>query len=201
MIVERADASVVTADDSTVDHDAMRHEAFENLDLLYTVARLITGSRRTAVDVLPTVMVSAYRQWYQRPVETRPLVWMLGLLVEHLRRLGVASHAPSLAAAATTSPHAPGTEPSPFVVRQAILGMRADHREVLALSDVAGLTYREVGTVLHIQRAEVQGRLYRARAELRSTLNFQLPGVSSSTGFRHKIAGMPTQISDEVPTS
>jgi RNA polymerase sigma-70 factor, ECF subfamily len=59
--------------------------------------------------------------------------------------------------------------------------LRPEHRAVLVLRDVEGLSYEEVGRVTEMPIGSVKGRLHRAREELidllrRNTYDWELPG-------------------------
>jgi RNA polymerase sigma-70 factor (ECF subfamily) len=59
-------------------------------------------------------------------------------------------------------------------------GLRPEHRVVLVLRDVEGLSYEEIATVTESPLGSVKGRLHRARAELidvlrHNTYDWELP--------------------------
>jgi RNA polymerase sigma-70 factor (ECF subfamily) len=59
--------------------------------------------------------------------------------------------------------------------------LRLEHRAVLVLRDVEGLSYEEIGDVTETPIGSVKGRLHRARQELidllrRNTYDWELPG-------------------------
>lgn len=59
-------------------------------------------------------------------------------------------------------------------------GLRIEHRTVLVLRDVEGLSYEEIADVTDTPIGSVKGRLYRARGELaealrRNTYDWELP--------------------------
>ena len=59
---------------------------------------------------------------------------------------------------------------SAFAVRQALAVISHDHREILALVDVSGLTYEEASSVLDIPKGTVMSRVSRARQALIAVL-------------------------------
>jgi RNA polymerase sigma-70 factor (ECF subfamily) len=58
-----------------------------------------------------------------------------------------------------------------LAVRQAFMQLGKDHRDVLALVDIAGFTYEETATMLSIPRGTVMSRVARARAALVRSLS------------------------------
>jgi RNA polymerase sigma-70 factor (ECF subfamily) len=53
-----------------------------------------------------------------------------------------------------------------LAVRQAFLLLSKDHRDVLALVDIAGFSYDEAATLLDIPRGTIMSRVSRARSAL-----------------------------------
>ncbi len=60
-------------------------------------------------------------------------------------------------------------------VRRAIDGLEPDHRAVVVLRDVEGLSYEEIAEVVGASRAAVKSRIHRARETLASRLKDLLP--------------------------
>lgn len=61
-----------------------------------------------------------------------------------------------------------------------IRGLRPEHRAVLVLRDVEGLSYEEIGAITEMPLGSVKGRLHRARDELiellrQNTYDWELP--------------------------
>ena len=55
-------------------------------------------------------------------------------------------------------------------VRQAIAELNAEHREMILMRDIQGLSYDEIGEILELEAGTVKGRLFRARAALKKIL-------------------------------
>jgi RNA polymerase sigma-70 factor (ECF subfamily) len=53
------------------------------------------------------------------------------------------------------------------LLRQQLMAMRQDHREIILLRDYHDLSYCEIAEVLAVPRGTVMSRLHRARLELR----------------------------------
>lgn len=163
--------------------DEFRVATFGELDVVYTVARLISGSTTWAKNALSTVMLSAYRRWPSRPPEIRPRVWMLTMLVDYLERVGAASIAAGFAEPETEAEPTDTEEGLSLVaLRHAIQGMALQDRVVLTLSDVASLSHDDVGKVLEVRREHVRRRLLGARARLQRSLNVDSASLSAVGG-------------------
>lgn len=162
-----------TSDVAVLEYGDFRREAFAELDLVYTVARLIGGTSGELDNALPAIMLMAYRTWSERPPELRPRAWMLGLLIDHLKADDpelLKSRGEDAVSSESPEDSHDGT-PSTLLVRRAIREMCFEDREVLALCDVAQLRYDEAGTVLGLSRSEIKDRLYGARERLHARIN------------------------------
>jgi len=56
-------------------------------------------------------------------------------------------------------------------VQEKMLLLPESYRTILCLSDIAGLSYEEIGEVLQITRGNVKARLHRARMKMKEILN------------------------------
>lgn len=142
----------------------------DHLDRLYSVALTLCGAREPAEDLV--------QETYAR-VLARPRLLRgdddLAYLVRALRNTWIsqgraAARRPVtrplpddlevLPGAASLEPHA---RLEADRVRQVILALPEQLRDVLLAVDVAGLSYRDAGRALRIRKATVTGRLHRAR--------------------------------------
>lgn len=172
---------------------AFRQFVVPELDVLYGIAMRLTRNPEDAEDVVQETLLRAYRA-IDRFDGQYPRAWLLtilrntninrarkrtpDLLIDEERTLGVLP--------------APGTDGRDDGVEETVLGripddavvdalrrLSPDHRAVVALVDIDGLTYQEAADVLGVPVGTVMSRLHRARNRLRSRLERAgyLPGA------------------------
>ncbi|MDX1659692.1 MAG: sigma-70 family RNA polymerase sigma factor [Nitriliruptorales bacterium] len=162
---------------------AFRDYVLPELDVLYGVAMRLTRNPHDAEDLVQETIYRAYRA-LDRFDGRYPRAWLLtilrntninrirkkkpDLLYDEERTFG------SLAAAGADGREGPAETaleriPDDEVV-EAVKALSDDHRAVVALVDIDGLTYREAAEVLDVPIGTVMSRLHRARKKLRSRL-------------------------------
>ena len=159
-------------------------EALPHLDTLYRVALRLTADPTLAEDLVQDTMLKAYRSWQQYRPGTNARGWLLTILrntfINDYRRR---KHEPVAMDLEAVEPHAlyrsiQDTDPegnffSQIVdakVIQAIDDLPTEFREVLALSDIEGMSYAEISETLKIPIGTVKSRLFRARRQLQADL-------------------------------
>jgi RNA polymerase sigma-70 factor, ECF subfamily len=159
-------------------------EALPHLDALYRVALRLTADPSQAEDLVQDTMLKAYRSWRQYRPGTNAKGWLLTILrntfINDYRRR---KHEPIAMDLDAAEPHAlyrsmqesdpEGTFFSQIVddkVIEAIDALPPDFREVLALSDIEGMSYGEIAETLKIPVGTVKSRLFRARRQLQAGL-------------------------------
>jgi RNA polymerase sigma-70 factor, ECF subfamily len=159
-------------------------EALPHLDALYRVALRLTADPSQAEDLVQDTMLKAYRSWRQYRPGTNAKGWLLTILrntfINDYRRR---KHEPIAMDLEAVEPHAlyrsmqesdpEGTFFSQIVddkVLEAIDALPPDFREVLALSDIEGMTYSEIADTMKIPVGTVKSRLFRARRQLQAEL-------------------------------
>ena len=158
-------------------------EVLPELEVLYRVARRITGDGHDAEDVVQETLIRAYRA-IDRFDGRYPRSWLLTIL-RNVNRSRFRRRRPDLlddedrTFAVLAADGADGRDgpaetvaegmPDPRLV--AALGdLSTDHRAVIAMVDVEGLSYAETAEVLGIPVGTVMSRLHRARTRLRRRL-------------------------------
>lgn len=159
-----------------------REQVLPELDMLYCVALRLTGSPPQAEDLVQDTLVKAYRA-FDRFDGRYPRDWLLTIL-RNSRSNDLRKRSPDLLEAevagqlpdggpdgdrdATVSQAMAG-QLSPQV-RDAVAALSANHRAVLILVDLEGLTYREAAEVVEVPEGTVMSRLHRARRRVRIEL-------------------------------
>jgi RNA polymerase sigma-70 factor, ECF subfamily len=162
--------------------DRFREQVLSELEVLYRVARRMTRSPGEAEDLVQDALLRAYRG-FDGFDGRYPRAWLLTILRNtHINRLRkrrpdllddeVAQRVPAPGADGRqdgTSERALHDEFDPLV-REALAGLSANHRAVIALVDLDGLSYQEAADVLGVPVGTVMSRLHRARRKVRAEL-------------------------------
>lgn len=159
-------------------------EALPHLDALYRVALRLTADATLAEDLVQDTMLKAYRSWRQYRPGTNAKGWLLTILrntfINDYRRR---KHEPVAMDIEAVAPHAldrsiAETDPEGSFFAQivddkvieAVDALPTEFREVLALSDIEGMSYADIAKTLQIPVGTVKSRLFRARRLLQATL-------------------------------
>jgi RNA polymerase sigma-70 factor (ECF subfamily) len=152
---------------------------------MYRLAYLLVGTAADAEDVLQETWTGVYkslkrfegrstvRTWLTRILTTQVALW------RRKRRGGVISLDESPQAQADALPgrqHSASRNSDWQADLQAALErLTSDHREVIVLREIQGLSYDEMAEALRVPRGTVESRLHRARGELRKLLQAYVP--------------------------
>lgn len=169
--------------------------AFERLveryrDLVVRVAARIVG-REEAEDVAQDSLLRAFHRLDKFRHEAPFRSWLLRIVhntaLNHLaRRVPTpVEEVPEVEEGMTSSERSPARNLEERERRDRLAvkltQLRPQHRSVLVLRDVEGLSYEEISAVTEMPLGSVKGRLHRARAELvdilrNNTYDWDLPG-------------------------
>jgi len=152
------------------------------VEVLYRVARSITGHDADAEDLVQETMLRAFRS-IERFDGRHPRAWLLTIMrnaqINRFRRKrpGLLND-PDEAAdrALSMADERPGPEQVAMdarfdaVVEEAYQELPERFREVVDLVDLAGLSYAEAAEVLEVPQGTVMSRLHRGRKRLREAL-------------------------------
>jgi len=150
-----------------------RHAAF-----LYGLAVSLVGNAADAEDIVQETLFGAFRGLGAFQGRSSVKTWLTGILV----RQTAMRHRRARRWTAGPIPPGPDGEGGPCVsapteaadarmdVRVALMGLSSDHREVVVLRELHGLSYDEMARALGIPRGTVESRLFRARRALQERL-------------------------------
>ena len=171
---------------------AGERDAFRELVERYQrkIAALALGmlrSREDALDIVQETFARAYESLDRFKGDAAFYTWVYriayNLCIDHQRRTAKQSHA-SLDEDAGDGPP-PGIPDGPRPdqpfdrardaeiarrVREAIAGLTPDHRAVILLRELEGLSYAEISQVLECPKGTVMSRLHYARRQLQNRL-------------------------------
>jgi RNA polymerase sigma-70 factor, ECF subfamily len=163
-------------------HDAFRRYVLPELDVLLRVARRLTRQQAEAEDLVQDTLLRAYRA-VDRFDGRYPRAWLLTILRNtHYNRLRkrrpdllddeVTQRLPDSGVDGRRDGTAERALHDHFdpEVRRALSSLSRNHRAVVALVDLDGLTYKEAADMLAIPVGTVMSRLHRARAKVRAQL-------------------------------
>jgi RNA polymerase sigma-70 factor (ECF subfamily) len=142
---------------------------------LYNVALQITRSRDDAMDVTQSAFVKAYEKLHTFDPSYRFFSWIYRIAINealnHARRKGPVT---GLDLDSLLGPDDPEQASSDHETRrllyQAVGELSPEHRTVVVLKHLEGLSYRETAEVLGISEKKVKSRLFTARQKLRALL-------------------------------
>lgn len=139
---------------------------------LYRLAYALVSDAADAEDVLQETLIAVYRQAGRFRRESAVKTWMSAILVRQaarLRRHRARRRAESLDAAGERAGRGGGAD-FRLDLAEALEDLSPEHREVIALREIRGLSYAEIAEALAVPRGTVESRLHRARQALRERL-------------------------------
>jgi RNA polymerase sigma-70 factor (ECF subfamily) len=150
-----------------------------------TVGRLLGYTDAAIDDLVQEVFLAAWRGRRHLRERTSFAAWLQSIAIRRCRshvarrarrrRLarfiplrGVAEHVIDPAAASAGSESGPSVDP---LLERALAHLSHDHREVIVLHHLEGMTAVQIGTALGLRPGAVDARLHRARRALREILS------------------------------
>ncbi|MBS5144814.1 MAG: sigma-70 family RNA polymerase sigma factor [Butyricicoccus pullicaecorum] len=176
--------------------------AYENR--VYTLALRSTGSEQDAADITQEVFLRAWKSLDSFRGDSSLSTWLYrvtsNLCVDFARKRAAEGNMASIddteSPAASIPDLSRAIQPEQAAENQelreelqyALAQLSEEHRRVVLLRDVAGLTYTEIARTLELEEGTVKSRLARARNSLRKILlergNISLPTSSKQAEGR-----------------
>lgn len=171
---------------------AFEREAMLHLDALFSFALKLSRSRDDAEDLVSDTMLRALERWEQYHLGTNIRAWLFTILY-HL----FVSRKRRVDAREVSTPeefeHSAAFEPvgevdperafyDSFIDEEIVTAIEAlpnEYRSAVVLSDVQGLRYAEIASMLGVPEGTVKSRLFRGRRILQKKLR----GYAADMGY------------------
>lgn len=165
------------------DQAAFRELLGRHARYLYGIAHSLTRNPADAEDLVQETWIGAIRSTFRGEASVR--TWLVSILVRQaaaLRRSKRRSKwrlvLPWFSGQDAESDRTSGEEPvaSPTIsgsearldLSQMLETLSPEHREVILLREIEGMSYEEIAAALSVPRGTVESRLHRAREQLRT---------------------------------
>ena len=150
------------------------------------LARSLSRTRSDAEDIVQETFIGAFRGLSGFNGDSSVRTWLSRILMRRAAKtwhrtrhdrasvpLEIAQDTTSAAVGAgrLTVNSADVAVDSKLDLQQILRSLGPEHREVLVLRELQGLSYAEIAELLKVPRGTVESRLHRARNELRQRLN------------------------------
>lgn len=182
---------------SDTERVSRRQEDFEQVAIPHTagllrVARRLCSDSSTAEDLVQEALLLAWRGFDQFQTGTNIRAWLFKIMFNAFYARGRKLRSMP-APLELDSPEVTIELPEPasmspidrLAVNRALAGLSEEHRSVLLLGVVEGLTCQETAEVLHVPIGTVMSRLSRARDALREKLQ---PRTEANKDIAHRTA-------------
>jgi RNA polymerase sigma-70 factor (ECF subfamily) len=150
--------------------DAFRELVDRHSRYLFGIAYSLTGHSSDAEDVVQETFVAVINSKFRGESAVR--TWLVQILIRRaamLRRSKRRSTTSLDGAKDASAVAARGTGGSDAKLDLAVMleALSVEHRQVIVLRELEGMTYEEMAIALDVPRGTVESRLHRARNELR----------------------------------
>ena len=140
---------------------------------LFGVAHALTGNAADAEDLVQETLLGALGGTFRGESSLR--TWLVRILTNQagMLRRRPWKRAGHVGLDETPGPTAPATPDNTAGVEAKLdlstmlAALSVEHRQVIVLRELEGLSYEEIAKALHVPRGTVESRLHRAREELR----------------------------------
>jgi RNA polymerase sigma-70 factor (ECF subfamily) len=162
------------------DNAAFRRLVDRHAQKLFRSAMALSRNRADAEDLLQDTLVAVHRGLKNFAGRSSVRTWMSTILTRQaFKSLHRARHRRATLSLDGMSDGSPAATDHALVVESAgkverridvmevLRSLSDQHREVLVLREIQGLSYEEIAAALGVPRGTVESRLFRARAEFR----------------------------------
>jgi len=156
------------------DPAAFRELVDRHARYLYGIAFSLSGNAADAEDLVQETFAATLKSQYRGEAAVR--TWLVQILVRQAAMLRRRGKHPAVAgrielsdqvAAASKQPSTLGGAEARLDLASMLETLSREHRQVIVLREVQGLSYEEIAATLGVPRGTVESRLHRARVELR----------------------------------
>jgi RNA polymerase sigma-70 factor (ECF subfamily) len=150
-----------------------RHAAY-----LFGVAVSMVGNAADAEDVVQETLLGAFRGLQGFEGRSSVKTWLTSILIRRTamrrryagRRPVVSLHSVAEAESGPSASSPTEATDTRIDLMAAIQELSPDHREVVVLRELHGLSYEEMSEALDVPRGTIESRLFRARRQLQERL-------------------------------
>ncbi len=140
---------------------------------VYRVIRGILGDPAESEDVAQEVFLKAYANLARFRGDSSLFTWLYRIAVNEALRIRRRRSLPTMDGLPETEAPAAEAEtdeeaPTLATLQRLLARLPDDHRVIVTLRDLEGLSYQEIAETLEIPIGTVESRLFRARRELRA---------------------------------
>ena len=161
----------------------------DNYERIYNLLVWLVGDREAAADLTQDTFVRAYQAWGHFRGESQVSTWLYRIAV-NLARNFIERRSTERRVTTPLEPQSEADEGPPVEIADSGLGpeatvtnrelgnliarelaaLRPEHREIIILRDIEGLSYQEIAKVLGCSVQAVKSKLFRARSAMRKRL-------------------------------
>lgn len=150
--------------------DAFRELVNRHSRYLYGIAFSLTGNSSDAEDVVQETFVAVINSKFRGESAVR--TWLVQILIRRAAMLRRSKRRATTSLdgvkdAATVSERGSGGSDARLDLAVMLEALSVEHRQVIVLRELEGMSYEEMATALDVPRGTVESRLHRARNELR----------------------------------
>jgi RNA polymerase sigma-70 factor (ECF subfamily) len=165
------------------DSAAFRELVDRHSEGLFRLAQWLSGNRADAEDVLQETFTGAFKSMSRFAGRASVKTWLTQILIRQASKMRHRRGRMKIAAPPDPSGGGSGREGEPWIGAQVttvdrridlaamIQKLPEDHRQVILLREVEGMSYEEISQTLDIPRGTVESRIHRARLSLRKLLS------------------------------